>query len=332
MRTRSAMLLTTAAICLLAAGAVVLVVQPMVAPLPSTPPAVAPARLERHVRKLSVELYPRSFDQPAHLSQAARYIEDEFRAAGADVSVQDVTVQEAHYRNVIARFGPRTGPLMVIGAHYDSAGRETAPVITGDTHTPGADDNASGVAGLIELARLLGRQAPSRSIELVAYTLEEPPHFRTEHMGSAWHARALRTEGREVALMLSLEMIGYFSDAAGSQSYPVPGMTALYPDQGNFIALIGRFGDFAASPRAKAIMLGATGLPVASLNAPPALPGVDFSDHRNYWRAGYRALMVTDTAFMRNPNYHKAGDTADKLDYVRAAKVVQAVYSLTRQF
>lgn len=332
MRTRSLMLLTTAAIWVLAAGAVVLVVQPLVAPLPSTPPAVDPARLQQHVRKLSVELYPRSFDQPGHLNQAARYIEDEFRAAGADVSVQDVTVQEAHYRNVIARFGPRTGPVMVIGAHYDSAGRETATAITGDSHTPGADDNASGVAGLIELAHLLGRQAPARSIELVAYTLEEPPHFRTEHMGSAWHARALRKAGRDVTLMLSLEMIGYFSDAAGSQSYPVPGMTLLYPEQGNFIALVGRFGNFAASRRAKAIMLGASDLPVASLNAPPALPGVDFSDHRNYWRAGYPALMVTDTAFMRNPNYHKAGDTADKLDYARAAKVVQSVYALTRQF
>jgi len=332
MRTRSAMLLATAAIWLLAGAGVTLVVQPLVAPLPSAPPPVDPARLAQHVRKLSVDLYPRSFDQIAHLNQAAHYIEDQFRAAGADVSLQEVTVQEARYRNVIARFGPRTGPLMVIGAHYDSAGRETAPKITGDSHTPGADDNASGVAGLIELAQLLGRQAPTRSIELVAYTLEEPPHFRTAHMGSAWHARALRREGREVALMLSLEMIGYFSDAAGSQSYPLPGMTLLYPDRGNFIALVGRFGGFAQSRRAKAIMQGASDLPVASLNAPPALPGVDFSDHRNYWRAGYPALMVTDTAFMRNPNYHQAGDTADKLDYVRAAKVVQSVYALTRQF
>jgi Zn-dependent M28 family amino/carboxypeptidase len=332
MRTRSAMLLATAAIWLLAGAGVTMVVQPLVAPLPSSPPPVDPARLEQHVRKLSVDLYPRSFDHFAHLNQAARYIEDQFKAAGAEVSVQDVTVQDAHYKNVIARFGPRTGPLMVIGAHYDSAGTETAPMITGDTHTPGADDNASGVAGLIELAHLLGRQAPTRSIELVAYTLEEPPHFRTEHMGSAWHARALRREGREVALMLSLEMIGYFSDAAGSQSYPLPGMTLLYPDRGNFIALVGRFGGFAQSRRAKAIMQGASDLPVASLNAPPAVPGVDFSDHRNYWRAGYPALMVTDTAFMRNPNYHRAGDTADKLDYVRAAKVVQSVYALTRQF
>jgi len=326
------MLLTCAAIWLLAAAAATLVVQPMVAPLPSSAPPVDPARLEQHVRTLSVDLYPRSFDQFAHLNQAARYIEEQFQAAGADVSVQYVTVQEARYKNVIARFGPRTGPVMVIGAHYDSAGTETAPVVTGETHTPGADDNASGVAGLIELARLLGRQAPSRSIELVAYTLEEPPHFRTDHMGSAWHARALRKEGREVSLMLSLEMIGYFSDAAGSQSYPLPGMTLLYPDRGNFIALVGRFGGFAASRRAKAIMRGATDLPVASLNAPPGLPGVDFSDHRNYWRAGYPALMVTDTAFMRNPHYHRAGDTADTLDYVRAAKVVQAVYALTHQF
>lgn len=332
MRTRRAILLATAVIWTFVAGALVLVVQPLVAPLPSTPPPVDPARMAQHVRKLSVELYPRSFDHIANLTRTARYIEDEFRAAGAQVSVQDVIVQETRYKNVVARFGPHTGPLMVIGAHYDSHGLGAAPVVTGDTHTPGADDNASGVAGLIELAYLLGRAAPSRSIELVAYTLEEPPHFRTGHMGSAWHASALRKEGREVTLMVSLEMIGYFSDAPGSQSYPVPGMRMLYPDQGNFIALVGRFGDVAASRRAKAIMLGATDLPVASLNAPPAVPGVDFSDHRNYWRAGYPALMVTDTAFMRNPNYHQAGDTADKLDVVRAAKVVQSVYALTRQF
>jgi Zn-dependent M28 family amino/carboxypeptidase len=316
----------------MAAGVLALVVQPLVAPLASTPPAVDPARLEQHVRKLSIELNPRSFDQFQHLDAVARYIAAEFTAAGGRVELQAVQVDEATYHNVIARFGPAQGPLMVIGAHYDSAGDARAAGVTPQSHTPGADDNASGVAGLIELAHLLGRQAPSRAIELVAYTLEEPPHFRTEHMGSAWHARSLKAAGREVQLMLSLEMIGYFSDAPGSQSYPVVVMSQLYPDQGNFLALVGKFGDFGVTRRAKAIMAGATDLPVASLNAPPAVQGVDYSDHRNYWRHGYPALMVTDTSFMRNPHYHKDSDTADTLDYARAAKVVQSVYALTRDY
>lgn len=332
MRVSVAIIGTTALIWAITAGALALVVQPMVAPVASTPPPVDPARLEQHVRKLAVALYPRSFDQFAHLDAAARYIAAELAASGGRVEIQEVKVGQASYHNIIARFGPAQGPLMVIGAHYDSAGAASAAAVTPDTHTPGADDNASGVAGLIELAHLLGRDPPARSVELVAYTLEEPPHFRTEHMGSAWHARSLKAAGREVQLMLSLEMIGYFSDLPDSQSYPVPAMAGLYPERGNFIALVGKFGDFGMMRRAKAIMAGATALPVESLNAPPAVQGVDYSDHRNYWRQGYPALMVTDTSFMRNPHYHKAGDTPDTLDYARAAKVVQSVYALTRQF
>jgi hypothetical protein len=162
----------------------------------------------------------------------------------------------------------------------------------------------------------------------VAYTLEEPPHFRSPHMGSVWHANALKAAGRDVELMLSLEMIGYFSDHPGSQSYPLSAMKLGYPDRGNFVALVGQFGDFGLSRSVKAAMSGASALPVYSLNAPSVVQGVDFSDHRSYWAQGYPALMVTDTAFMRNPNYHRAGDTFDKLDYKRMAMVVQAVYAV----
>ncbi len=222
---------------------------------------------------------------------------------------------------------------MVIGAHYDSHGDASGVQVTGDSHTPGADDNASGVAGLLELARLLGKQPPPRAVELVAYTLEEPPHFRTTHMGSAWHARALKAANREVSLMLSLEMIGYFTDAPGSQRYPLGLMKLVYPDRGNFIALIGRFGDFGAMRKAKSLMAGATGsLPVYSMNATPAIQGIDFSDHLNYWKQGYPALMVTDTSFMRSEHYHGAGDTFDKLDYRRMARVVNGVHAIVTGF
>jgi Zn-dependent M28 family amino/carboxypeptidase len=319
-----------------AASGIALITQPLVRASTSQPPQVDAKRLEEHVKHLSVDLYPRSYDQPRNLALAAQYIFDSFNASGATVSVQDVSVQESRYRNVIARFGPSTGPVLVIGAHYDShgdanAGARSARGYSMQTHTPGADDNASGVAGLLELANLLGRKPQSRSIELVAYTLEEPPHFRTEHMGSAWHARSLRAANRDVEFMLALEMIGYFSDAPGSQHYPLPGMTFLYPDRGDFIALVGKLSDFAATRQIKARMIGATNLPVFSINAPPLLQGVDFSDHLSYWNEDIPAVMVTDTAFMRNENYHQATDTYEKLDYLRMAKVVQAVYAVTQQ-
>jgi Zn-dependent M28 family amino/carboxypeptidase len=311
------LIVTSAVICAGILMLATLVAQPMVTPVPSTPPSVDPAKLEAHVKKLSVDFYPRSFDHVAKLARTAAYVEEQFKEAGAQVSIQDVVVDETRYKNVVARFGPERGRLLVIGAHYDSHGG-----------TPGADDNASGIAGLLELAHLLGQSTPGRPVELVAYTLEEPPHFRSPHMGSVWHARALKAEGRDVELMLSLEMIGYFSDSPGSQAYPLAAMKLAYPDRGNFIALVGQFGDFGLSRSVKAAMSGATDLPVYSLNAPAFVQGVDFSDHRSYWAQGFPALMVTDTAFMRNRNYHRPGDTFDKLDYKRMAKVVQSVYAV----
>jgi Zn-dependent M28 family amino/carboxypeptidase len=324
-------------IFVLLASAVAAITQPFVAPVPSTPPHVDPARLEAHVKFLSVDCYPRSFDQTQKIEMAARYVFDELRATGASVSIQDVSVGETTYKNIIARFGPESGPLLVVGAHYDSHGDVGANIgdsrgYTRETHTPGADDNASGVAGLIELARLLGSKQQTRPIELVAYTLEEPPHFRTDHMGSAWHARSLKKGKRDVQLMLSLEMIGYFSDEPDSQGYPVPGMASLYPDRGNYVALVGKMNNLGATRKVKALMAGATDLPFYSINAPEMVPGIDFSDHQSYWNEGFPALMVTDTAFFRNKNYHKAEDTHEKLDFTRMAKVVESVHAVTQQY
>lgn len=282
-------------------------------------PSLSADRLKSHVRMLSETLHPRSVEELTNLEAAADYIHAEFTAAGAAVADQWFEDRGEKYRNVIARFGPADGPLLVIGAHYDSF--ET---------TPGADDNASGIAGLIELAGLLGRHPPPRPVELVAFTTEEPPHFRNGSMGSAVHAESLRAAGREVSLMLALEMIGWFSDAPDSQAYPLPGMKLFYPDKGNFIAIIGRFSDWADTRQVKAAMAGSSDLPVYSMNTLTLIPGVDFSDHRNYWAEGYPALMITDTAFYRNPHYHEAGDTYDKLDYRRMAQVVEGVYAVVQ--
>jgi Zn-dependent M28 family amino/carboxypeptidase len=308
-------------------------VQPIVAPVDSRVPPADPARLEAHVKYLSEALFPRSADRFENTERAVRYIREAFAATGARVSTQDVMIDGIAYKNVIARFGPNDGAMIVVGAHYDSYGDEIAGAaypegFGAETHTPGADDNASGVSGLIELARMLGKRPPSRPVELVAYALEEPPHFRTQSMGSVRHARELAASGRKVELMLSLEMIGYFSDAPGSQAFPFPGMQYIYSDRADFITLIGKFGDFGKMRRAKALMLGGSSLPVYSMNAPVMLPGIDFSDHRSYWPYDIPAIMATDTAYFRNPNYHRAGDRYDKLDYRRMALTVQAVYAL----
>ena len=321
MRTLRLLFLTLAVVLIGAVvGGIAIVIQP-VKVIASQPPQVDPKRLEAHVRHLTVDLYPRSYDQLHNTDLAAQYIFNELEAAGGSVTGQDVSAPEAPYKNIVARFGPPSGPVVVIGAHYDTHG-----------DTPGADDNASGIAGLLELARLLGRTTQARPIELVAYALEEPPYFRTEHMGSAWHARSLRAANQEVAFMLSLEMIGFFSDEPGSQNYPVPAMSLLYSDRGDFIALVGKLSNFGPMRRIKALMTGATNLPVYSLNAPPRLQGVDYSDHLNYWHEGFPAFMVTDTAFFRNKNYHLASDTYETLDYGRMAKVVQAVYAVAQQY
>ena len=151
-------------------------------------------------------------------------------------------------------------------------------------------------------------------------------------MGSRQHARLLRTSGRKVEAMISLEMIGYFRNEPQTQDYPFPGLSLIYPTHGDFIAIVGRIQDWSATRKVKAAMRGASDLPVYSINAFSLVPGVDFSDHSSYWAEGFPALMVTDTAFYRNPHYHQAGDTAQTLDYTRMAKVVQGVFGVVQSY
>lgn len=299
------------------AGLIAFVTQPFVQPVKSSPPAADPAQLERDVRKLSVDFFPRHYQSPS-LEKTARYIEERLTVMGGRVSSQPFTADGKAFRNVVARYGPESGSVLVIGAHYDS-----------HSTTPGADDNASGVAGLLELARLLKDHPPSQPVELVAYSLEEPPYFATDKMGSAIHAKSV-SPARPVRLMVSLEMIGYFSDAPGSQGYPAPGLSLLYPGTGNFIAVVSNLASWQVAREVKGAMQGATSLPVYSMTMPSFLNGADWSDHRNYWAQGIPAVMVTDTAMLRNTAYHQAKDTVERLDYQRMAQVVQGVFALTR--
>lgn len=290
-----------------------------VAPPTEASPAVDAEPLRAHVRMLSETFHPRDSRHPENLERAADYIADHLARAGGQVESQPFRVDGRDYRNVIARFGPEGGERLIVGAHYDSV-----------HGTPGADDNASGVAALLELAVLLGRKAPSLRVDLVAYSLEEPPYFSTRDMGSAVHARALKQAGVKVRGMLALEMLGFYSDAPDSQDYPLPALRLSYPDTGHFIGVVGLPGDDGLTARVAEAMRAGSPLPVESLTAPAGLPGVSLSDHASFWEQGFRAVMVTDTAFYRNPRYHTAEDTWDTLDYARLARAVQAVYSAVR--
>jgi Zn-dependent M28 family amino/carboxypeptidase len=245
---------------------------------------------------------------------AASYIANHFQAAGARVSKQTFEARGRSYTNVIGKFGPNDSlePILVIGAHYDAFGETGA--------LPGADDNASGTAGLMEIARLLS-DAPLRTpVMLVAFANEEPPIFGSEDMGSAVHARSLVDAERPVRGMICLEMIGYFSE---EQSWPNWLFDLVYPSSGDFIGVAGSWSDWRLARTVKRAIAGTGGIRVVSFTGPRETS--DASDHRNYWSHGWQAVMITDTAFLRNPNYHTRNDTAETLDYERMSRVVDGV-------
>jgi Zn-dependent M28 family amino/carboxypeptidase len=281
------------------------------------PPALANKdKLNSHVITLSAKIIANT--PIAHLlDKKAEYIFSRLSAYSTNVSYQYYDVMGVTHKNIALdiKGTKNTCKTYVIGAHYDSY-----------DNLPGADDNSSGVAGLIELARLFTQSKPLCDIQLVAYTLEEPPYFRSEHMGSYIHAKSLKDQDKDLAFMLSLEMIGYFSDAADSQDYPIKGMHMLYSDKGDFISIVSNTSPIMLTRFLKKAIRKATELPVYSINAPTMIAGIDFSDHLNYWQFDFPALMITDTSFKRNKNYHTEFDTAEKLDYHRMAKVVDGVY------
>ena len=246
---------------------------------PPTDIAVEPIRLREHVEFLSGGEVSRSHDHPERLDAVATYIEAEFQKAGLRPARQNFEVNGRIYSNVIARYGNESAARLVIGAHYDVYG-----------HQPGADDNASGVAGLLELAYLLQEQRLQRgpAIELVAYTLEEPPFFMSERMGSAVHARWLAESDADIIGMISLEMIGYFSDAPGSQRYPALLLTLLYPSRGDFVAIVGRLGQNTWVRGIKKGMIAGGGMPIWSMTAPAWFPESIFQTTR---ATGTRAIL-----------------------------------------
>ncbi len=277
-----------------------------------------PGKLQQWVEYLALEIGPRPYSSPKLLRKVADCLSGSFKGLGYNVDEQLYYYKGEAYCNICASpkkevIKQETVPLLVVGAHYDTV-----------SCSPGADDNASGIAGIMELARLISRDPPP-GIRLVAFALEEPPVFRTRYMGSFVYARSLKRSQACLRGMICLDMIGYFSNRPKSQSFPLFFMDRFYPNTGNFVALVGNTKSTKWTKEVKDAFSRGTDLPVESLNAPTIVVGIDFSDHRSFNRFGYPALLVTDTAFYRNRNYHRPSDMPKTLDYQNAAKVIDGL-------
>lgn len=272
-------------------------------------------RLKRHVEILAGDIGERNTVRYEELEQSAGYIEEVFKGLGYRVSVQSFEVDNKVVRNVEVEITGKTRPeeIVVIGAHYDSA-----------RGTPGADDNATGTAAVLELARLLKGQSPARTVRFVAFVNEELPFFGTEYMGSWVYARRSSGLGEKIAGMLSIEMAGYYSDVEGSQKYPFP-FSYFYPKIGNFIAFVGNLSSRSLVRKCVESFRKHAAFPSEGAAAPGRITGVGWSDHWAFWQEGYQAVMVTDTAFFRYKYYHTSGDTPDKIDYPNMARVVSGL-------
>ncbi len=287
-----------------------------------------PERLRHHVEVLCADgPGGRTRAQPEAYARAASYIEETLRGAGfAEVEREYVPGYEGLAPNLIVELAGEgaADEMVVIGAHYDNI-----------EETPGADDNASAVSVTLELARdhLRRHRAGDRDERTVRYaffTNEEMPYFSTGDMGSQHHANSARERGEEITAMISVEMVGYFSDEPGSQRYPTGVELPGLPDRGNFIAIVTRLEDAGLERRIAASFGEASELPIVPAALPTFVRGVTHSDHASFWRADYPAAMLTDTSFLRNPHYHMPTDTPDTLDYERMAEVYEGMLAVVR--
>ncbi len=274
--------------------------------------------LRRHVSAIASREH--NVFHPAALEASAQYIEQTFAGLGYAVAAQRFRAGTVEVRNieVEVRGGARAPEIVLVGAHYDSV-----------VGAVGANDNGSGVAAMLELARLFKGAGPARTLRFVAFVNEEPPFYHSDAMGSRQYARRSRERGEAIAAMLSLETIGYYSDDPGSQRYPFP-LGFFFPSTGNFVAFVSNLASRPLLHQALASFRRHGGVPSEGVAAPAMLPGVDWSDHWSFWQEGWPALMVTDTALYRYPHYHTMQDTPDKFDYERLARVVTGLHGMLR--
>lgn len=271
---------------------------------------VDPQRLRRTLAAIVGERSP--FSSQRHLTAVEGFIEKELETYGLIVESDYFSYRGRNFRNIVGRLSPhRARSLVILGAHFDSV-----------QGTPGADDNASGVAVLLEAARLLARARVGSQVLFCAFNLEE-----LNMIGSGYFAKKLKSAGAKVAAMISLEMVGYTDSRPGSQKYPL-GLKAFYPDRGNFIGVIGNWRSASLLRRFARQMRQVRGLPVETLSVPGnggLIPAVRLSDHSSFWDVGYPALMITDTSFFRNPHYHGSTDTLETVNFDFMAKVCEGV-------
>lgn len=277
--------------------------------------------LKKHVKYLSETNRTTKKGQ----EKVINYILNELENNGIkkkNITIQTYEIDDREYKNIIVSFEESNGKKPVnkyiLGAHYDAFGGLS-----------GADDNASGVAGLLEVSRVLKTQTTinKRNIDLVFYSTEEPPFYGTENMGSFFHAKSVK-DNHLIKLVIIYDMIGYFSEEKNSQDYPISFMKSIYPKTGNYISLVSNFSNLSnirkVKSRFSSYLSGNKFIGVQSINAPTFIQGIDFSDHRNYWKFDFPSFLITDTAFYRNKNYHTKDDTYEKLNYIKMKEVVDA--------
>lgn len=284
----------------------------------STAEVVVAGNLRKTTTYLAGNIGERNIIAYPQLQTTAAFIESWFKSLGYEVKSQEYVVQMRKVRNLSAEIPGSTRPdeIVIVGAHYDTV-----------YDCPGADDNTSGIAALLELARLLKDRHPARTVRFVAFVNEEPPWFQTESMGSLVYAREAHRKHEKIVAAISLETIGMYSDRPGSQQYPEP-MGLLYPDRGDFIGFVGNLSSRSLVRHAIGIFRQTATIPSEGSAAPEFLSGVGWSDHWSFWQVGYPAIMVTDTAPFRNLNYHRPTDKPDTLDYNRMARVVSGLQNI----
>ncbi len=278
-------------------------------------------RLEQHVWHLASAIGERNVWHPEQLESAAEYIVEELERMGYGVESQVLRSGGMSVRNLVAELpgATRGTEIVLLGAHYDSV-----------LGSPGANDNASGVAALLELARSMRAERFARTVRFVAFVNEEPPFFQTDFMGSRAYAKRVRARGDNIVAMLSLETIGYYTDEPRSQQYPFP-FGLLYPDRGNFIGFVGNLSSRSLVRRAVEAFRETTRFPSEGVAAPGWVMGVDWSDHASFWDEGFPAIMLTDTALFRYRDYHAPTDMPDRLDYEAFTHVVAGIGRVVRE-
>lgn len=278
-------------------------------------------RLERDVQALAADIGERNLHRPGTMDAAVRFLEDQLSETGRSVGFHSYELRRGRYAghtslNLYIEIPGTDQPetILIVGSHYDAV-----------LNSPGANDNASGMAVLLELARIFADRPQPVTVRFVAFANEEPPFFQTEDMGSYAYAERSRSLGEEIRAAMILDGLGYFSDEPGSQVYPLPGFSGLYSDRADFIGFVTRLRDLGLLRKATKGFRSHDLFPVQAAALPGFIPGVNWSDHWSFWQHGYSAFLVTDTLPFRDPDYHSAADTPERLNYRHMARITHAL-------